>query len=276
MILCVSCVSLCVCADRFVFKYALGDDPGVSMWGVMDGHGEYGHYVAAFVQENLPACLALEKNLRKSPEESITRATAAMCKRLQETDINCSFSGSTLVFGVRIDDTLYVANVGDSRCVLCKQGANGQPIAIPLSTDQKPERADEKARILAHGGRVEPLPGPPGECGPARVWLAEADVPGLAMSRSIGDEVSQTVGVTSIPEISKHQIVGDDVFAVWASDGVWEFISDESAIKLLWKYKDNLQEAANQLAEESTKQWRKEEEVIDDITLVLVQFNPYK
>ena len=64
---------------------------------------------------------------------------------------------------------------------MCTQGANGQTMAIPLSTDQKPERADEKARILAHGGRVEPLPGPPGECGPARVWLAEADVPGLAM-----------------------------------------------------------------------------------------------
>jgi hypothetical protein len=26
--------------DRFVFKYAVGGDPGVSMWGVMDGHGE--------------------------------------------------------------------------------------------------------------------------------------------------------------------------------------------------------------------------------------------
>jgi hypothetical protein len=76
--------------DRFVFKYAVADDPGVSMWGVMDGHGEYGHYVAAFVQENLPACLALEKGLRAKPEEGITRATAAMCKRLQETDINVS------------------------------------------------------------------------------------------------------------------------------------------------------------------------------------------
>jgi serine/threonine protein phosphatase PrpC len=115
------------------------------------------------------------------------------------------------------------------RCVMCRQGPNGQPIAIPLSTDQKPERADEKARILAHGGRVEPLPGPPGECGPARVWLAEADVPGLAMSRSIGDEVSQTVGVTSVPEILRHNIENEDIFAVWASDGVWEFLSDEVA-----------------------------------------------
>jgi len=81
--------------DRFVFKYALGDDPGVSMWGVMDGHGEFGHYVAAFVQENLPLCLAQEKQIRQQPEAAITRATAAMCKRLQETDINWSVKNTS-------------------------------------------------------------------------------------------------------------------------------------------------------------------------------------
>jgi serine/threonine protein phosphatase PrpC len=96
------------------------------------------------------------------------------------------------------------------------------------------------------------------------------------MSRSIGDEVSQTVGVISVPEISTHSIKEQDIFVVWATDGVWEFITDDSAIKLLWKHKENLAEAAAQLAEESTKQWRKEEEVIDDITVVLVQFNPSK
>jgi hypothetical protein len=34
-----------------------------------------------------------------------------------------------------------------------------------------------------------------------RVWLADIDVPGLAMSRSIGDDVSHKVGVVNIPEI---------------------------------------------------------------------------
>ncbi len=29
--------------DRPVLKYALGDDPTVCMFGVMDGHGEFGH-----------------------------------------------------------------------------------------------------------------------------------------------------------------------------------------------------------------------------------------
>ena len=36
------------------------------------------------------------------------------------------------------------------------------------------------------------------DIGPARVWLKDEDSPGLAMSRSIGDVVANTVGV--IPE----------------------------------------------------------------------------
>ena len=35
--------------------------------------------------------------------------------------------------------------------------------------------------------------------GPARVWLQEVDVPGLAMSRSLGDYVAQSVGVSPEP-----------------------------------------------------------------------------
>lgn len=35
--------------------------------------------------------------------------------------------------------------------------------------------------------------------GPARVWLKNENVPGLAMSRSIGDLVASTVGVTPEP-----------------------------------------------------------------------------
>jgi serine/threonine protein phosphatase PrpC len=81
------------------------------------------------------------------------------------------------------------------------------------------------------------------------------------MSRSIGDEVSQTVGVISVPEIIPHQIQSNDIFAIWASDGVFEFLSNEQAVSIIWKYKHDLQEAVNQLVEEAAKMWRKEEEV---------------
>jgi hypothetical protein len=56
-----------------------------------------------------------------------------------------------------------------------------------LSEDQKPDRDDERRRILSCGGRVEPLMDENGEAiGPYRVWLPNMMLPGLAMARSIG------------------------------------------------------------------------------------------
>ena len=37
--------------------------------------------------------------------------------------------------------------------------------------------------------------------GPKRVWLKNKQVPGLAMTRSIGDMAASSVGVTAEPEI---------------------------------------------------------------------------
>ena len=261
--------------DRAVVKYALGEDVNVSLWGVMDGHGEFGHQVAQFIQERLPAVLAAQGALlRDSPAQSILNGMEQLCAELGETNINVAFSGSTCVFGLKVDEKLYVANIGDSRCIMCRQTGTGELQAIGLSIDQKPDNPEEKVRILKAGGRVEPLPGPPGEdCGPSRVWLAEVDVPGLAMSRSVGDEVSQTVGVISVPEVIVHDITGEDIFAVWASDGVWEFLSNQQVCSIVWKYQQDLSEAAHQLVEESHKQWKKEEEVVDDITCIIVKFN---
>jgi hypothetical protein len=51
--------------------------------------------------------------------------------------------------------------------------------------------------------------------GPARVWLAHADIPGLAMSRSLGDKVAHSAGVSSEPEIFELQLVeGEHAFLV--------------------------------------------------------------
>lgn len=44
---------------------------------------------------------------------------------------------------------IIVANVGDSRAVLCRSGA-----AVDLSVDHKPEDEGEKARIEGAGGIV--------------------------------------------------------------------------------------------------------------------------
>jgi len=47
------------------------------------------------------------------------------------------------------ETTLTVANAGDSRCVLSRNGD-----AVPMSFDHKPDDAPELARIEAAGGYV--------------------------------------------------------------------------------------------------------------------------
>lgn len=51
-----------------------------------------------------------------------------------------------------------------------------------------------KARIVAAGGRVFAVSYDDGVDGPSRVWLGHMDIPGLAMSRSLGDAVAHTAG----------------------------------------------------------------------------------
>lgn len=68
--------------------------------------------------------------------------------------------------------------------------------------------------------------------GPFRVWLRYAWMPGLAMSRALGDALGHRVGVSSSPDVSVYEIGPDDRFVILASDGVWEFIENEEAVAL--------------------------------------------
>ena len=63
--------------------------------------------------------------------------------------------------------------------------------------------------------------------GPKRVWLKNKQVPGLAMTRSIGDMAASSVGVTARPEITVFSnLCKDDKFVVIASDGLWDRMSN--------------------------------------------------
>ncbi len=259
--------------DRFVIRWALGGRENVALFGVFDGHGEHGHHVSEFVKRALPRHLAARKDIESDTPNAIFQATAAMVAELDSKKINTTFSGTTAIYCVKVGDTLFVANIGDSRCALGTAAAGGKVTAIGLSDDQKPENPEEKKRILAKGGRVEPLPGLPGEdCGPHRVWLKTVDVPGLAMSRSIGDKISQRVGVISVPEIKTHKLTSADQFMVLASDGVWEFMENEDVIGFCKGRVQDPHKCAVQLAQMADQKWRAEEDVIDDITCVIVRF----
>jgi serine/threonine protein phosphatase PrpC len=108
---------------------------------------------------------------------------------------------------------------------------------VPLSEDHKPDLPQEQKRVEAMNGRVEPIIGPQGQyLGPARVWKVDEDTPGLAMSRSVGDGLAHSVGVSWEPEVKQLTMQQEDKFIVIASDGVWEFLSNENIGRIVWPF----------------------------------------
>jgi serine/threonine protein phosphatase PrpC len=148
--------------------------------------------------------------------------------------------------------------------------------AIDLTADHKPSTPSERARIEAAGGRVACLVDPDtgDEVGPARVWLATAWAPGLAMSRSLGDALARSVGVLPAADMVSVDVRAADAFAIVATDGVWEFMSGQEAVECVAGAPTPSAGCAALVAE-ARRRWGVEEVggAIDDITAIVVSLD---
>ncbi|OWA50145.1 putative protein phosphatase [Hypsibius exemplaris] len=127
-------------------------------------------------------------------------------------------SGATACVAFIKDDILYVANAGDSRCVVCQDGK-----AIEMSFDHKPEDPLETARIYKAGGKV----------------TADGRVNnGLNLSRALGDhnykgnvalDLSEQM-ISAKPDIKTLQLNSSHQFLVIACDGIWNSMNSQQVI----------------------------------------------
>ena len=92
------------------------------------------------------------------------------------------------------------------------------------------------------------------------------------MTRSMGDSVAARAGVVAYPEVTQFELAREDKIVVIASDGIWEFLSNNEVARIIFPFfeKRNAEGAAEALVKEAFKRWRREEEVIDDITCIIV------
>jgi serine/threonine protein phosphatase PrpC len=142
-----------------------------------------------------------------------------------------------------------------------------------LTRDHKPDDPEEMEMILKAGGRIDSYRDHAGnKVGPERVWLKTEDIPGLAMSRSFGDQVATRVGVNAVPELGNIRLMPEDKVIVIASDGVWEFLENQDVANIVYPFflQKNAEGAAENLVRAAFKQWKREENVIDDITCIVI------
>ena len=269
----------------FMFKNFI-NNPLYIYFGVCDGHGIFGQDVSGYLVKNLPENLNqkfLEEKTIDIENTELYLLSKTLTKIFKTTNddltinknVDTKFSGSTCTSLIFTPSRIITANVGDSRCVLGKfDGINWY--SKNLTRDHKPYLKSEKKRILACNGRIEPCKDDDGEfIGPSRVWLKDENFPGLAMSRSFGDETAHLVGVICEPEILDYYFLHEDKFLIIASDGIWEFINSDDCVNIVKDYylKNDVEGCVNFLYKEASKKWIMEEEVIDDITVILVFLN---
>lgn len=278
-----------------------------AFFGVFDGHGATGDLCAIYAKQHLPQQVRhFIAQARKSqgsngevPKEAVQSALVHAHVETnrglhRNTTIDDSLSGTTAIsmfmHGKR--NRITICNVGDSRCIIGQEqsGPGGKKSlkAFPLSRDQTPYRKDERKRIRATGARILSLDQLEGlepivdasenedfELGeeldeggdPPRVWHPTGDYPGTAFTRSIGDAMAEELGVFAEPEMLTREILPEDKILILASDGVFEFLTNQSVVDICAKFADPL-EACRAVVAEAYELWLQYELRTDDITII--------
>ncbi|TYI22037.1 hypothetical protein ES332_A06G078100v1 [Gossypium tomentosum] len=272
--------------DSFCIHTPFGTNPDDHFFGVFDGHGEFGAECSQFVKRKLCENLLRNNKFHVDATEACDAAYLTTNTQLHADSLDDSMSGTTAITVLVRGRTIYVANSGDSRAVIAQKRGK-EILAVDLSIDQTPFRVDEMERVKLCGARVltldqiEGLKNPDVQCwgteegddgDPPRLWVPNGMYPGTAFTRSIGDSIAETIGVVANPEIVVLELTEDHPFFVLASDGVFEFLSSQTVVDMVAKYKDP-RDACAAIVAESYRLWLQYETRTDDITVIVVHIS---
>ncbi|KAG6397804.1 hypothetical protein SASPL_139252 [Salvia splendens] len=233
--------------EDYVFaEFRQVDENELGLFAIFDGH--LSREIPNYLKSHLFNNILKEPDFWTATDTAIRRAYRITDSTILEKAKDLGKGGSTAVTAILINcRKLVVANVGDSRAVICKNG-----VAKQLSIDHEPER--ERDTIENKGGFVTKFPG---------------DVPRvdgqLAVARAFGDKTIKD-HLSSEPDVIVETIDDETEFMILASDGVWMVMSNEEAVKCIRQIKD-AKSAAKRLNEEALAR-----KSTDDISCIVVRF----
>lgn len=245
----------------------LPESSGVFL-SVFDGHGVDGRAISrAAASSTLSTVTKEAKGAGTSFDPAAVLARALPDANDELPAAQAHVSGTTAIVAILKPSHVTVGCVGDSRCVLGREAEVGQEWqTIDLSVDQKPDVAEERARIEAAGGKVSGGGAWDGEI--TRVWHEGV---GVAVSRSLGDHVLKKVGVIAEPVVAQRDLDERDSVLILASDGLWEFVTSQEAVALAQSFRPNADTAGRALCKLAGRRWRRESgDYRDDISVICV------
>ena len=230
------------CQDKAYIDEMFANGESQAVVAVLDGHGPHGKKasqdVCSFFMENLAkASLKTTRSAREAFSDCCFKSETL----LELSPYDTRVSGTTLTAVILRENELFVGWVGDSRAVLAVRQSNHKLKAVDLSRDHKPDDPREKRRINRMGGEVKRFDIPDDDSdddddAPWRVFIRGTMIPGLAMSRSIGDTLATRAGAIPQPDFGTRTITDQDCFLIVARDGLWEVFTSQEAVEWVQRY----------------------------------------
>ena len=225
--------------------------PKISYFGVFDGHA--GNKCAEYLRDNLLNFIcnnsffpndvpsAIKYGFKKIDEDYL-RNHAFINNKLIDN------SGSCGLILLLINNLIYIANVGDSRCL--GSFKNGK-IQKDITLDHKPNTPYEKERIIKNGGKIYQTQTPIEDdetfkdkilVGPYRVYPGK-----LSVSRTVGDAEGkiELLGgnpnvIVPVPDIFCFNLDEDDIdFFILGCDGIYDQLYSKDIFKCAWTVLNN-------------------------------------
>ena len=224
--------------------------PRVSFFGIYDGHG--GEMCSEYLRDNLHKLIcqnneyfpenipeAIKLGFSKAEKNYLEKYAIDKNKELKDK------SGSCAVILLLVEDKIYIANVGDSRCLMStKQGKK----FIQITKDHKPNINEEMTRIKSNGGNIYQTDTiikktkNPKLIGKILVGPYRVSPGGLSVSRTIGDIEAKDIKyggnpnvVIAKPDIFIYDLNKDDIdFFVLGCDGIFDQVSSDEVINCAW------------------------------------------
>nr|DAD30021.1 TPA_asm: hypothetical protein HUJ06_031489 [Nelumbo nucifera] len=228
--------------------------PHATFVGVYDGHG--GPEASRFVREHLfRHLMRLARENGTISEDVLRNAFSAteegfltLVRRTWEIKPLIAAIGSCCLVGVIWRGTLYVANLGDSRAVVGCLGRSSNIIAEQLTTDHNAcmeevrqelkslHPDDSHIVVMKHGvWRIKGIIQVSRSIGDAYLKKPEFTIdPSISRFR-LSEPLHRPV-LTAEPSIYSRAIRPQDKFVIFASDGLWEHMTNQEAAEIVHNY----------------------------------------
>ncbi|XP_074285874.1 putative protein phosphatase 2C 28 [Silene latifolia] len=220
--------------------------------GVYDGHGgpETSRYINDHLFQHLRRFASEHQCISADVIRKAVQATEdgflSVVSKQWPTKPQIAAVGSCCLLGVISSGTLYIANLGDSRAVLGRLvKATGEILAVQLSAEhnacleevrQELHAAhpdDPHIVVLKHNvWRVKGLIQISRSIGDVYLKKGEYNREPLYSKFRLRDPIKRPI-LSSEPAIAVQELQPHDQFVIFASDGLWEHLSNQEAVDIV-------------------------------------------